>query len=151
MSLCCSALYAKCPYYVVLYMQSVLNTQCFICKPSFWFSVLYAKCSYYLKMNRWKWTALYPTHWHCPACPYPRCSWPGTAAVYARVRLGETCVLEISCHYPSKYIAADNLASTQQAQGYPETHSTRVLIILPLVDSTVGDSLLQYALPTQIP
>ena len=31
------SLYAKCPYYVVLYMQSVL-----IC------SALYAKCSYYV-------------------------------------------------------------------------------------------------------
>ena len=34
MSLVWSALYAKCPYYGVLYMQSVLIMECFICKMS---------------------------------------------------------------------------------------------------------------------
>ena len=31
-SLLCSGLYATCPYYVVVYMQSVLIIYCFICK-----------------------------------------------------------------------------------------------------------------------
>jgi hypothetical protein len=35
-------------YYFVLYMQSVLIIQCFICKVSLLFSALYAKCPYYL-------------------------------------------------------------------------------------------------------
>ena len=40
-SLLCSALYAKCPYYLVLYyMQSVLTIYCFICKVSLLCSVL---------------------------------------------------------------------------------------------------------------
>jgi hypothetical protein len=47
-SLLCSALYAKCPYYVLLYMQSVLIMQCFICKVSLLCSALYAKRPYYL-------------------------------------------------------------------------------------------------------
>ena len=44
MSVLRRALYAKCPYYVVLYMQSVLIIQCLICKVSLLFSALYAKC-----------------------------------------------------------------------------------------------------------
>ena len=65
-----SALYATCPYYIVLYMQSVLIPWCcicnvslllsafickvslffsaFICKVSLFFSALYAKCPYSL-------------------------------------------------------------------------------------------------------
>ena len=42
-----SALYAKWPYYVVLYMQTVLIIQCFTCRVSWLFSTLYAKCPYY--------------------------------------------------------------------------------------------------------
>ena len=42
-SLLFSALYAKCPCYFVLYMQSVLVIKCFICKVSLLFSALYAK------------------------------------------------------------------------------------------------------------
>ena len=41
-------LYAKCPCYVVLYMQSVRIMQCFICKVFLSCSALYAKCPYYL-------------------------------------------------------------------------------------------------------
>ena len=37
-----SALHAKCPYDVVLYMQSVRITQCFLCKVFLLFSALYA-------------------------------------------------------------------------------------------------------------
>ena len=37
---------AKCPYYELLYMQSVLMN-CFICKVSLLLIALYAKCPYY--------------------------------------------------------------------------------------------------------
>ena len=49
MSLLFSALYAKCPYYLVLYMQTLLIMYCFICKVSlFLLSAFYAKCPYYV-------------------------------------------------------------------------------------------------------
>ena len=67
MFLLCSALYAECPYYVALYMQSVLIVQCFICTVSVYVVLyvqsvlivclickvsllfaLYAKCPYYV-------------------------------------------------------------------------------------------------------
>ena len=38
----------KCPYYVVLYMQSVLIVQCSIYKVSLLCSALNAKCPYYV-------------------------------------------------------------------------------------------------------
>ena len=41
-------LYAKCPYFVVLYMQSALINWCFICKVSLLFGALYAWCPYSL-------------------------------------------------------------------------------------------------------
>ena len=47
-SLLCSALYANCPYYAALYMQSVPIMQRFICKVSLLCSALYAKCPYYV-------------------------------------------------------------------------------------------------------
>ena len=48
MSLWFSALYAKCPYYyLVLYMQSVLIIECYICNVSLLFTALYATCPYY--------------------------------------------------------------------------------------------------------
>ena len=40
-----SALYAKCPYYLMLYMQSVLIIYCFVCKVFLLYSALYAKVS----------------------------------------------------------------------------------------------------------
>ena len=43
--------YAKCPYYLLLYMQSVRIINCFICKVSVLFSALYAKCPYYLLLR----------------------------------------------------------------------------------------------------
>ena len=49
-SLLFSALYAKCPYYLVLYdsyMQSVLIIQSSICKVSLIFCASYATCPYY--------------------------------------------------------------------------------------------------------
>ena len=46
-SFLCSALYAKCPYYIVRYVRSVLIMQCFVCKMSLSCSALYAKCSYH--------------------------------------------------------------------------------------------------------
>ena len=46
-SLLCSALYAKCPYFVVLYMQRVLIMQCFICNVSLLFSALYSNFPYF--------------------------------------------------------------------------------------------------------
>ena len=46
-SLLFRALYTKCPYYFVLYMQSVLILYCFICKVCILFRALYAKCPYY--------------------------------------------------------------------------------------------------------
>ena len=42
-----SAIYPKCPYYFVLYMQSVLIISCFIYKVSLLCSALYAKCPCY--------------------------------------------------------------------------------------------------------
>ena len=48
MSLLCSALYQKSPYYVLLYMLSVLIIWCFICQESLLFSALYVKSPYYL-------------------------------------------------------------------------------------------------------
>ena len=39
------ALYAKCSYYVILYMQSALLIYCFICNVSLLRSALYAKCA----------------------------------------------------------------------------------------------------------
>ena len=47
MSVLSSALYAKCPYYVVLYMQSALIIHCFSCKVSVLVCALYTKCPYY--------------------------------------------------------------------------------------------------------
>ena len=47
-SLVFTALHAKCPSYVMLYMQSVLIIYCFICKVSLLFSALCAKCPYYV-------------------------------------------------------------------------------------------------------
>ena len=38
-----SALYAKCLYYIVLYMQSVHSVYCFICKVSIVCTALYAE------------------------------------------------------------------------------------------------------------
>ena len=46
-SLLVSALYEKCPYYWVLYMQSALIFECFIYKVPLLLSALYAKCPYY--------------------------------------------------------------------------------------------------------
>ena len=37
----------KCPYYALLYMQSILIIHCMICKVFLLFTALYAKCSYY--------------------------------------------------------------------------------------------------------
>ena len=46
-SLLCSALYAKCPYFVVLCMQRDLIIYCFICILSVFVSALYATWPYY--------------------------------------------------------------------------------------------------------
>ena len=43
-----SALYASCPYHVLLCMQSVIIIQCYICKVSLLFSAVYVKCPYYV-------------------------------------------------------------------------------------------------------
>ena len=51
LSLLGSALYAKCPYYLLPYMQSVLIIYCFTCKVSLLFSALYTKCPYYLVLD----------------------------------------------------------------------------------------------------
>ena len=40
------ALYAKCPHHAVLYMNSVLIIQCFICKVSLLYTALYAKLKF---------------------------------------------------------------------------------------------------------
>ena len=49
-SLLCKALYAKCPYYERLYMQSVFIVHGFICKVSLLCTALYAKCPYYVRL-----------------------------------------------------------------------------------------------------
>ena len=54
--------YAKCPYYLVLYMQSVLVIKCFICKVSL-SSALYAKCPYYLVLYSTMQSALIIIWW----------------------------------------------------------------------------------------
>ena len=48
MRLSFSAVYAKCPDQVVLYMQIVLIMQYFICKVSSSFSAVYTKCPYHV-------------------------------------------------------------------------------------------------------
>ena len=46
-SLLFTALYAKCPYYLLYYMQRVLIIYCLICKVSLLLTALYTKCPYY--------------------------------------------------------------------------------------------------------
>ena len=73
MSLLCPALYTKCPYCALLYMQSVLTVHCFICKVSLFYNALYAKCHCYALLYMKSVLIFYCVV--CRCCSSSRASW----------------------------------------------------------------------------